>query len=390
MDSIQPREQIKKLVITGDRNFFAQQRFSLLFDILASHIDTVERVPVENLYDNKWLKKTAKRVIKHLPFPIKTAGKASAMRKNKASFIKQSQQCERQIRALKNTPDFVFHLFGMYSPFWDSFDIPFSMYLDYTMALAHQTWQPWAPFANEDDFLEWKECESIAYQKAACIFTFSHLVKQSLIEDYDVIPHKVFAVGASGQFSSPYAGKKPFGSDRILFNASNFERKGGDLVIAAFQKIRAAIPTAELVIIGEKLSLPGHPGINNLGVVSGSGAMQQLFLDCDILLAPALCEPYGQLLVEAINYGLPCVVSDIGGMPEIIDHDVNGFVLSELTPDCLADAVIDLLQDTSRLERYSKAGRQKVEEQLNWGVIAEKMQAQIRASAGLKQFSEKC
>ncbi len=390
MDSAQSQKHIKNLIVTGDRNFFTQKRFSLLFDALATHVDTVERVSVENLYDAKWLKKTAKQVIKRLPFPIQTAGKASAMRKNKASFIKQSQQCERQIRSLNTAPYFVFLLFSMYRPFWICFDIPFSMYLDYTMALAHRTWQPWAPFAHEDDFLAWQACESTAYQQAACIFTFSRLVKQSLIEDYGVESHKIFAVGASGQFLDPYKGAKRFGSDRILFNASNFERKGGKLVIAAFQKIKAAIPTAELIIIGEKLDLKTDPGIHNLGVVSGPRAMQQLFLDCDILLAPALCEPYGQLLVEALNYGLPCVVSNVGGMPEIIDHDINGLVLTELTSDCLANAVISLLQNIHRLERYSAAGRQKVKEQLNWLSIAEKMQAQIKQCASLKQFSEKC
>ena len=390
MKSVQPENQIKTLIVTGDRNFFSQKRFSLLFDALAGHFDTLECVSIENIYDAKWFKKAAKQVIRKLPFPVTTSGRVSAMRKNKASFINQSRLCERQIRSLKATPDFVFHLFGMYCPFWDCFDIPFSMYLDYTMALAYKTWQPWAPFVREDDFLAWKECESIAYKQAASIFTFSHLVKQSLVEDYGIEPHKVFVVGASGQFLSPYEGIKRFGSHRILFNASNFERKGGDLVLSAFQKIKAAISTAELVIIGEELALGKQPGVNNLGIVSGPGAMQQLFLDCDILLAPALCEPYGQLLVESINYGLPCVVSNIGGMPEIIDHDVNGLVLSELTPDCLADAVIGLLQDTPRLERYAKAGRQKVKEQLNWGVIAAKIQTQIRVSVDLKQVSKKC
>lgn len=378
MNLVQSENKIRTLVVTGDSNFFAQKRFSYLFDTLSGHIETLERVSVENIYDSKWLKATAKQVLKKLPFSIATSGKASAMRKSKKFFVRQSQQCERQIRSLKITPDFVFHLFGMYCPLWDCFDIPFSMYLDYTMELAYKTWKPWAPFSTEHDFLAWKECESIAYEKAKCIFTFSDLVKQSLIADYGIEPHKVFAVGASGQFLYPYEGTKRFGSHRILFNGSNFERKGGSLVISAFQKIKAAIPTAELVIIGEDLPLKQQAGINNLGVVSESGAMQKLFLECDILLAPALCEPYGQILVEAMNYGLPCVVSNVGGMPEIVDHNVNGLVLGDLTSDYLADAVIDLLQDTSRLDRYSKAGCHKVREYLNWTTIAEKMYTKIR------------
>lgn len=383
MAVIQSRDKLSKMVVTGDRNFFDQKRFSLLFDVLSGHVETLERVPIENLYDVKWLKAIAKKIVKSLPFSIPTSGRASAMRKNQVSFIKQSRQCERQIRSLDVTPDFVFHLFGMYSPFWDRFDIPYSMYLDYTMALAHRTWTPWAPFASEEDFLAWKNCESIAYQNAACIFTFSNLVKESLVDDYGVDPGKVLASGASGQFLSPYAGEKNFGSHRILFNASNFERKGGELVLSAFKKIRTAIPTAELVIIGEELSLEDTVGINNIGVVSESGAMQKLFLDCDLLLAPALCEPYGQLLVEAMNYGLPCVVSNVGGMPDIVDHNINGIVLTDLNTDCLAETVIGLLQDAVKLENYSHSARNKVAEKLNWTIVADQMNKKIRECTGL-------
>lgn len=376
------------MAVTGDRYFFNQKRFSLLFESLSGYVGTLQRVPVENFYDIKWLKAIAKRALNQSPFAVETSGKASAMRKNKAFFIKQSRQCERQIRSLEVAPDFVFHLFSMYCPFWDCFDIPFAMYLDYTMTLARETWQPWAPFPNEKAFLDWRACEAIAYRQAACIFTFSNLVKRSLVEDYGIDSAKIFAVGASGQFLDLYQGTKGFGSHRILFNGSNFERKGGHLVLAAFRLIKAAMPTAELIIIGERLSAASQPGIVNIGMVSEPQAMQDLLVSCDLLLAPARSEPYGQLLVEALNYGLPCVVSDVGGMPEIVERNVSGLVLAEPTPESLAAAVIELLQDMPRLERYSQAGRSKVARQLNWAVIAEKIHTRIESCLARGQLLE--
>lgn len=362
-----------RIAVTGDRNFLVQKRMSMLFDTFESRAQSLERVPVDNLFDAKWLKQTAKEICKRLPIPIQTTGRASGMRKNAASYVKQSRACERKIRGLKQRPDFVFHLFGMYCPFWDGFDIPFSMYLDYTMALAHRTWEPWAPFSSAADLQAWLDCERVAYANASRIFTFSALVKRSLTDDYGVDPAKVFVTGAAGQFTKPYEGPRVFGGKRLLFNATNYERKGGDLVIDAFSKVRAAVPEAELLVVGgEEDSQPG-PGIRHLGFVAGQGAMERLFLDCDILLAPARCEPYGQLLVEAANFGLPCIVSDRGGMKEIIEPDVQGVVLPELSADCLADAIIDLLRDPERLQRYSEAGRAKVKAGLNWLGIGDVM-----------------
>ncbi len=369
-----------RLVVTGDRNFLTQKRMSMLFDGLEELAGSLERVPVDNLFDSRWLKQTAKEICKRLPISITTTGKASGMRKNAASYIKQSRACERKLRSLREVPDFVFHLFGLYCPFWDNFDVPFSMYLDYTMALAHRTWEPWAPFANKGDLQAWMDCEAVAYRNAARIFTFSGLVKRSLIEDYGVASDKIVVAGAAGQFAKPYEGSKSFGQLRLLFNATNFERKGGDLVLEAFSKVRTEIPMAELVVIGGEEDAEAAPGVQHLGFVSGLRAMEELFLSCDILLAPARCEPYGQFLVEAANYGLPSIVSDRGGMKEIIEHEVNGVVLPDLSSDCLADAVIALLRDPARLEAYSRAGREKVRTQLNWLTIADLMFHEIQGA----------
>ncbi|WP_026072232.1 glycosyltransferase family 4 protein [Nodosilinea nodulosa] len=379
MSSLSVQKKIERIAVTGDLNFLRQKRFSLLFEALAEHTQDVQLVPIDNLYDSKWLKKIAKDVISHVPLSVSTSGRASAIRKQASTFTKQSIKCERKVRSLKKPPSFVFHLFGMYCPSWHYSDFPFSMYLDYTMALAHRTWSPWAPFSKKEDLQAWQECEKIAYRKASCIFTFSQLVKQSLIEEYGISPHKIFPIGASGQFLNPYKGHKKFGSHKILFNGSDFERKGGDLVVPAFQKIKASVPEAELIIVGHELSLDkiNQNGIHNMGMVSDPLAMQRIFLEADILLAPALCEPYGQILVEAMNYGLPTIISNVGGMPEIVDHDINGLILSEHSSECLAENVIALIQNQERLNYFSEQGRLKVREKLNWYSISSNICEQI-------------
>lgn len=362
----------KKILVTGDR--FMIDRHQILFQELSSHVEDIQYLNIEKFWDAKLIKQIGKLVKKRLSFlPIKSA---SSLRKNANNFINTSRDLEKKITSLKSKPDLIFHLYGMYSPFWDEFDIPYVTYLDYTMALAKRNWSPWAPFSTEQEFASWIECERRGYQNTQHLFTMSSLAKHSLIEDYGINPEKITVVGTSGNFLEPYQGEKKFGSKQILFNGSDFERKGGDLVLAAFKKIKQEIPEAKLVIVGDNLSI-NQDGVYNRGYISSASAMKNIFIETDVVLAPALCEPLGIFSIEAMNYGVPCIVSDNGGISEIIDHQVSGIVISHPTPELLASHTIKLLSDSNNLKEMSENVRHKVKNLLNWNHIVNKMSRAI-------------
>lgn len=355
---------IKNVVITGDAFFV--ERFQPLFKSLSTHVD-LEYLPYGSLNSTR----RSQKIKKFLPkFLIKPAEKL--FRKNQKTFINKSQETEGKIRQLEFTPDLVFHLFGLFCPFWDKFDIPYVTYLDYTMALAERTWSPWCPFNNRKELEFWFECERQAYSHAHHLFPMSNLVKKSLMEDYGIAPEKITVVAGAGNYTEVYQGEKTFGSNQILFNGSDFERKGGDLLLAAFKQVKQSIPDAKLVIIGKNLSL-NQDGIENPGHIATASQMRDLFLKTDLVVAPAYCEPFGHFLVEAMNYGVPCIVSDTGGMPEIVDNEVNGVVVHEPTPQILADRIITLLTNPALLNQMSGQARDKIKNKLNWDKIAAKI-----------------
>ena len=170
----------------------------------------------------------------------------------------------------------------------------------------------------------------------------------------------------------PYQGEKEFGSKQILFNGSDFKRKGGDLVLTAFKKVKQEIPEAKLIIVGDNLSIK-QDGVYNPGYISSSSAMKNLFIESDLVVAPALCEPLGIFLIEAMNYGVPCIVSENGGMSEIVDREVSGIVISQPTPELLASQIVELLSDTNLLKEMSENVRYKVKNLFNWNHIASEM-----------------
>ncbi|HVA38681.1 MAG TPA: glycosyltransferase family 4 protein, partial [Candidatus Dormibacteraeota bacterium] len=294
--------------------------------------------------------------------------------KSRRSFIATSLRTERAIKALGYVPDLTLHVFGMSSPVWNGLDIPYAYYLDYTMALARRQWARAAPFFDDRDYRDWIECERISYARAEYLFPMSELVKRSLIDDYGIEPSKITVVGSSGDFMEAYDGPKTFGTKRILFNGSAFERKGGAIALEAFELVRRSIPEATLTFIGKAMGTLGE-GVTNPGFIASRADLAQLFLSSDVVIAPSHCDPYPGFLIEGMNFGVPGIVFPNDGMVEIVDHDRTGVVLGEPSARALADAITGLLHDERRLERYSQAGREKVRRQLNWSTIAEKIVA---------------
>jgi glycogen(starch) synthase len=254
------------------------------------------------------------------------------------------------------------------------------MLLDYTAALARKRYDEWAPFASDQSWRAWQRCERHAYGNAAQLFPFGSQTRASLVNDYGVSLDKITVIGSGGHFSKPYRGNRTFGSKQMLFYCADgpeFWRKGGDRVLSAFRQIRQHIPDAKLAIVGKAARIK-EPGVENHGHISSRQKMSDLFLNSDLVLAPSRCDPFPGFLIEAMNFGTPCIVSDTDGMPEIVDHQVNGMVLSDASGAQIADVVVSLFRDTERLRAMSNRGRRKVRERLNWEYVSNMIADRIR------------
>lgn len=369
---------IQRLLVTSKSEFL--QRHRPLFEAMAQQFDHLDYLPIIDLPPRPlWQEKlnrksqrlwqTLRRTPSTYVDPLKTA----------RVFIERSRHTERQIHHQLVQPDQVFHVFGMSSPFWNASSTPYAMYLDYTMALAKRNWLDWAPFAHAGAYRNWRSCEQRTYNRANHLFCMSQVVKHSLITDYNIPAEKITVVGSSGNFEQVYEGKKTFETRQILFNGSDFLRKGGDRVLAAFQQVRAMEPNATLVVIGAEL--PEKPeGVINPGQVN-SETLKKLFLTSDLVVAPGRCDPFPTFLMEAMNYGVPCIVTAQDGMPEIVDHGINGIVLSQPTPDSLAGEISHLFNHPLQLQSMSEQARHKIKTRLNWNTIARTIAQVIREEA---------
>lgn len=180
---------------------------------------------------------------------------------------------------------------------------------------------------------------------------------------------------------------------RILHVARLVEKKGTSFLIRAFAIVKAAIPDAELVVIGEGplrdalVDLTHELGLASsvcfLGARKHDETLTQLHR-ARLLCLPSVTasngdqEGLGMVLLEAAASGKPVVATNHGGIPEAVTDGSNGFLVPERDVDGLADRLLTLLFDPRLCEQFGSAGRQTVVERFNLRTQTHKLESLYR------------
>jgi glycosyltransferase involved in cell wall biosynthesis len=88
----------------------------------------------------------------------------------------------------------------------------------------------------------------------------------------------------------------------------------------------------------------------------------ELLARSDIFVLPSLFEGLSNACIEAMATGLPVVVTDVGGMSELVRDGVDGFVVPPEDPAALAERIGKLIDDPTLAERFGSSGRARVKE----------------------------
>jgi len=96
-----------------------------------------------------------------------------------------------------------------------------------------------------------------------------------------------------------------------------------------------------------------------------------MYKSADVAVFPSTYEPFGVVAIEAMYAGIPTVVSDIGGLNEIVAHGVDGMKSYAGNPNSIADSVLAVLYDHQLADNISKNAKAKVKSIYNWNKIAQ-------------------
>ncbi len=93
----------------------------------------------------------------------------------------------------------------------------------------------------------------------------------------------------------------------------------------------------------------------------------------DVNVLPSLSEAFGLSIVEAMSLSIPCVATRTGGIPEIIDDEINGLLVPIRDSHALARAIVSLMEDQSLRREIGKAAKLKVEEEFTAKAMTNKV-----------------
>ncbi|MGH9409419.1 MAG: N-acetyl-alpha-D-glucosaminyl L-malate synthase BshA [Vicinamibacterales bacterium] len=147
-----------------------------------------------------------------------------------------------------------------------------------------------------------------------------------------------------------YAGDDP--STKLVMHLSNFRPvKRADSVVEVFARVAARVP-ARLLLVGDGPDLPlarrVAERLNVVDRVHALGAVENvlpLLSIADLFLLPSEQESFGLAALEAMACSVPVVASNAGGLPELIEDGVTGFLHPVGDVDAMAASAIALLTD---------------------------------------------
>lgn len=159
------------------------------------------------------------------------------------------------------------------------------------------------------------------------------------------------------------------------FSATSDKRKGNQYLVRALEKMSRVGwgSKAELVIIGA--SRPENPPdmgmkVHYMGHLHDEISQVLLYSAADVVVAPSMQENLSNTVMESLACGTPVVAFDIGGMPDMIDHQINGYLATPFESDDLADGVMWVLENEGRHEMLAQRARQTVEERYALKTVA--------------------
>lgn len=184
-------------------------------------------------------------------------------------------------------------------------------------------------------------------------------------------------------FAEP--GPDPFpdlrGRPRVVFLGRLARSKGVDTLVVAAARLRTT--GAHVLLVGDgparreveaaarRLGLDGRLHVTGFVPHERTPAV---LASADLLVLPSVYEELGTVLVEALQAGLPAVASNVGGIPEVVEHGRTGLLVEPGDPAALAEAIDAVLGDPALAERLAAAARERAP-QYDWERVADEVRA---------------
>jgi len=201
--------------------------------------------------------------------------------------------------------------------------------------------------------------------------------RDSLIKNDKLSPYKVTVIhngidrGRIEQDTREQVRRNELGiseSTRIIGTVARLSKvKSQDVLLEATRIVANSVPDVRLLIIGDgperrtlekkACDLRIQSIVNFQGFKKNVASIVKLF---DVFVLPSVSELFSAATLEAMLLSKPVVVTEVGGMPEMVLSGITGYVVPAGNAEALAERILDLLRDPHHAESLGRAGRQRV------------------------------
>lgn len=222
------------------------------------------------------------------------------------------------------------------------------------------------------------------------IIAVSHFIKRELIgigvshKKITVVHHGIDEIlyNPKIQYKSIFKKYPQLKGKKVVFHPARMGlAKGCDVSIKALMRIKERIPNVVLILAGTRniidwaqsqqkdiaymVDLVDFFKMRKNVLIDAFNLedMPKLYAASDVCVYPSSSpEPFGLTMLEALSSAKPMVVTETGGMPEIVKDGINGFVVPIRDFEALASRVIQLISNKELHDRLGYTGRQMVEQ----------------------------
>lgn len=203
---------------------------------------------------------------------------------------------------------------------------------------------------------------------------------------YNFIDERVYQKTDSNHLRQEYG---ILDHEKVVIHVSNFRGvKRVQDVVASFAKIQEAVPS-KLLLVGDGPEMtPVCKLVSKLGLddhvlfLGKQDKLEELYSLSDLLLLLSEKESFGLVLLEAMACGVPCIGTNIGGIPEVIIDGETGYICEFGNVDEVAEKSIQLLTDSAQHHAFSEAAMSLVESSFRSETITEEYLAIYRRILG--------
>jgi glycosyltransferase involved in cell wall biosynthesis len=219
------------------------------------------------------------------------------------------------------------------------------------------------------------------YEAAEMLIGWSNWARNSFVSDYGIEAGRTAVVHPGVDLRCFGVPSRPNdrGLPRLLFVGGDFARKGGLPLLSVFREHFRG--RALLDIVTRDQVEPCEGVTVHHGLSAGSEALLNLYRAADVFVLPTLGDCFSIASIEAMAMGLPVIVCDVGGISDIVESGVNGYLIMRGDGTCLREALESLVQDRARCREMGARGRAIAEAKFDAEKTAAQLIAVIRSAS---------